>query len=115
MGPTRAREFIVEGDYLAATRRNLASEAVASLRGELAKLDTLLLARLLSPNGTGRGEHAEPPDRRLNVQEAAEKLSVSRDWLYRHSASLPFAIRIGRGLGFSEVGIERYLRQRTGR
>jgi predicted DNA-binding transcriptional regulator AlpA len=91
----------------------VAPEAIAGLRGELAALDTLLLVRLLSPNGSV--EHSAQPDRRLNVEDAATKLGVSKDYLYRHAESLPFTVRIGRGLGFSEAGIERYLRQRSGR
>ena len=91
------------------------SEEIADLRGELARIDSLLLARLVSPNGNGQAEHPAQPDRRLSVEQAAEKLGMSKDWLYRHAHGLPFTIRIGRGLGFSEAGIERYLRQRAGR
>jgi predicted DNA-binding transcriptional regulator AlpA len=38
-----------------------------------------------------------------------------RDWLYRQADTLPFTVRIGRSLGFSEQGIEKWLRQRAGR
>ncbi len=93
----------------------LPPELVATLRGELAKLDTLLLAQVLKPYAGSQDEHAGQGDRRLNVQEAAAKLGVTKDYLYRHAGSLPFTVRIGRGLGFSEAGIERYLRQRAGR
>jgi len=82
--------------------------AVADLRGDLARIDSLLLARLMSPNG--RAEAAQS-DRRLSVEEAATKMCVSRDYLYRHADSLPFTVRVGRGLGFSEQGIERWLRR----
>jgi excisionase family DNA binding protein len=91
----------------------LTVEEVAWTRGELSRLDSLLLTRLMSANG---GLPPRPPtDRRLNVEEAAEKLGVSKDYLYRHADRLPFTVRIGRGLGFSEAGIDRYLRQRSGR
>lgn len=96
------------------TVNDLPSEAVPALRGELALLDTMLLARLLSaPNGqTG---HPAPGDRRLSVEEAAVKLNVSKDYLYRNAPTLPFTIRIGRGVGFSEQGIEKWMRRRTAR
>jgi len=91
----------------------LTVEEVASARGELSRLDSLLLARLMSAIG---GLTPRPPtDRRLSVKEAAAKLGTSKDWLYRHAGTLPFTVRIGRGVGFSEAGIERFLRQRSGR
>jgi predicted DNA-binding transcriptional regulator AlpA len=87
-------------------------DAIAELRGQIAKLDTLLLSRLIS------GERAEPGtngDRLLTAPEAAQKLGATEDWLYRHANTLPFAVRVGKKhLRFSEGGIERYIRQRTG-
>lgn len=88
-------------------------EGIASLRGELARLDTMLLSRLLQP-GDGSRE-PEAGDRLLKVKEAAGKLGASTDYLYRHSSKLPFTIRLGRKLRFSEAGIERYIRARMGR
>jgi predicted DNA-binding transcriptional regulator AlpA len=54
------------------------------------------------------------PDRLLNVSQAAEKLCVKRDWLYRHHSDLPFRVRHGKLLRFSEMGIEDYIRKRRG-
>jgi predicted DNA-binding transcriptional regulator AlpA len=54
------------------------------------------------------------PDRRLNVEEAAAKLGMSKDKLYRRANSFPFTIRIDRSLGFSEQGIDRWLRSKSG-
>src|ERR1700730_14461637 len=88
-------------------------EAIAELRGQIAKLDTLLLSRLLI------GERAQPGtggDRLLTAAEAAKKLGATEDWLYRHANTLPFAVRVGKKhLRFSEAGMDRYIRQRTGR
>lgn len=92
----------------------LPSEAISALRGELARLDTLLLARLLS-KGNIQAETGPEGDRLLNAKEASAKLALSEDHLYRHSTQLPFTVRIGRKLRFSEAGIERYIRQRMGR
>jgi excisionase family DNA binding protein len=87
-------------------------DAIAELRGQIAKLDTLLLSRLFT------GEEPQPGmdgDRLLTTTEAAQKLGATDDWLYRHANTLPFAVRVGKKhLRFSEGGIERYIRQRTG-
>jgi predicted DNA-binding transcriptional regulator AlpA len=59
-----------------------------------------------------------PPidDRLLDVEEAAAKLAVSKDWLYRHAAKLPFTVRLGpRRLRFSDKGIDRFIQHRQGR
>jgi predicted DNA-binding transcriptional regulator AlpA len=52
--------------------------------------------------------------RLLNVAEAAVKFGVKPDWLYRHHKNLPFTVRRGRLLRFSELGIEDYIRRRLG-
>lgn len=93
---------------------NLPTEAIPALRGELAKLDTLLLARLFS-SGNGQAQAQGDPDRLLDTEEAAAKLGMSKDYLYRNSDKLPFVVRIGRQVRYSEAGIERYIRQRMGR
>ena len=90
-------------------------EAVHELRGELARLDSLLQERLYLANRNGDTERPGAGDRLLNVEEAAERLSLSQDFLYRNSKKLPFTVRNGRQLRFSEAGIERYIRQRMGR
>ena len=55
------------------------------------------------------------PERLLNVREAAERLAVPPDWLYRNAKKLPFTVRLGPGLlRFSSNGIDRYIRQRQG-
>ena len=87
-------------------------DAIAELRGQIAKIDTLLLSRLFN------GEQPEPVrdgDRLLTALEAAQKLGATEGWLYRHASTLPFAVRVGKKhLRFSEAGIGRYIRQRTG-
>ena len=90
------------------------SEVIPALRGKLAELDTLLLGRLLQP-GNGQVEQSADGDTLLTVKEAAAKLGTSADWVYRHSRTLPFLVRIGRKVLFSEAGIERYIPARMGR
>lgn len=92
----------------------LPKEAIAQFRGELARLDTILLTALLSG---GRAHSLMPDgDRLLDVEAAAQKLGTSPDWLYRHASKLPFVLRIGKKqLRFSDAGIDRYIADRAGR
>lgn len=53
-------------------------------------------------------------DRNLTVEEAAQRLGVSEQWLYRHSKTLPFAKKLShRQLRFSERGMARWQTMRT--
>ena len=54
--------------------------------------------------------HAEA--RNLDITEAAKRLGMSRDWLYRHASELPFALRIGRRVVFDSLALERWNRRR---
>lgn len=52
-------------------------------------------------------------DRLLSVDEAAEQLNVSHDWLYRNAKKLPFTKKLGpKMLRFSTAGIQKYLASR---
>ena len=57
---------------------------------------------------------AQSADALLDVQDAAQRLKTSTDWLYRHARRLPFTVRNGRQLRFSAAGIARYIRERQG-
>jgi predicted DNA-binding transcriptional regulator AlpA len=49
------------------------------------------------------------PDRLLSAEEAAKRLGMSREWVYKNAERLPFALRIGtRTMRFSERGIARW-------
>jgi len=52
----------------------------------------------------------EAPDRNVSAAEAARRLGMSRDWLYRNAAKLPFTVKIGRRVLFSARGLERWNR-----
>jgi|HubBroStandDraft_1064217.scaffolds.fasta_scaffold442832_2 hypothetical protein len=85
----------------------LPKDVIAELRGQIAKLDTLLLSRLLT------GEQPQPgTDRLLTAGEAAVKLGLPKDALYRNE--YPFMVRIGSRRRFSDKGIEKFIRNRTG-
>jgi predicted DNA-binding transcriptional regulator AlpA len=88
-------------------------DAIPGLLGEVERLKATLWARLASPHAS------RPPagdgERLLTVEQAAERLGTSVDWLYRHAAGLPFTVRLAaRQLRFSAAGIDRYIRYRAG-
>jgi predicted DNA-binding transcriptional regulator AlpA len=90
-------------------------EAIPAMLGDLERLKGTLWARLMLPQGPGKVEQSADGDRLLAAREAAAKLGMSADYLYRRSRNLPFTVRLGRKLRFSEAGIERYIRARVGR
>jgi excisionase family DNA binding protein len=80
-------------------------EQLPELLGELEQVRVTAKARLAAPI------IMQPSvDRLLNVDEAAKKLGVSEDYLYRHHREFPFTRRAGRKLLFSSVGIEKHIR-----
>ena len=83
-------------------------EAIPAMRGELARLDTMLLCRLMNASRNG---HVETPaeDNWLKAEQAAPLLGVTPRWLYRHAKRLPFARRLSRkALRFSERGLRKW-------
>jgi predicted DNA-binding transcriptional regulator AlpA len=92
----------------------LPPEAIPEFRGELARIDSLLLARLVAPNVNGSGHATQSTDRLLTVKEAAVKLNTSEDWLYRNWRMLPFALPFGRrGVRFSERAIDENIKKKV--
>ena len=89
------------------TARVLKTQAIAALN--LLHSYDLERARMVV-----EGHGLQGRDRLLNVEEASEKLGVKPDWLYRHHKNLPFTVRHGRLLRFSELGIDDYIRRRLG-
>ena len=92
----------------------LSRAELAELFAQIKALEGVVLSRLL----TDRPESADPAeegDRLLDVDEAAARLSVTVDFLYRHK-KLPFRVNLGPGqIRFSSLGIDRYIRQKQGR
>ena len=59
------------------------------------------------------GQNGHQGDKLLDAEKAAEILSVSPDWLYRHGRQLPFTRKLApRVLRFSYQGIQKYLATR---
>ncbi len=78
--------------------------------GELEEVRYTALARLSAPARSPSSE----PDQLLSIGEAACRLNVSKDYLYRHGKELPFMRRIGRKVLFSSSGIDRHIQQQDG-
>lgn len=85
--------------------RRLPPEELPALIGALAEVSAVATARLAAP------AVADAPDTLLEVPEAAARLGISPDYLYRHSKKFPFTRRMGRKLLFSSVGVETYLKR----
>ena len=85
---------------------DLPADAARVYYTELASLQAALLMQAVRPD-----TRAGARDRLLTVKDAAAKLGQSVDYLYKHAGTLPFAVRNGRALRFSEAGIETWIRR----
>jgi len=83
----------------------LTPEEIPGLVGELHTVLAHCQLKLSRPEGDG----IHPPDRRIDAKEAAARLGVSVDYLYRHHRQFPFTARAGKKLLFSSNGIDRYI------
>jgi excisionase family DNA binding protein len=88
-----------------AAARELPAGELPHLLGELEEIRCTAMARLTTPAAVQR------PDELLTVEQAAERLGVSADYLYRNHSHLPFVRRMGRTLRFSSLGIDEYVRR----
>jgi predicted DNA-binding transcriptional regulator AlpA len=89
---------------------------VAALQGRLAAVSNALSARLLADAAVGSPPRPGGFEHLLDVQEAAARLGMSTDWLYRHARQLPFTRRVGRrAVKFDPEGLTRWVAHRTPR
>ncbi len=114
MAPDKSSLNQLMADLVQAVTEASAQEAPALL-GHLEQLKATLWTRLLGAASLdGKGQAAEG-DTLLKIDDAAKRLNLKEDYLYRHQKRFPFTVRIGRRLRFSSNGIEKYIRQRQGR
>lgn len=88
---------------------SLGRMAPSEMPALLGELEVIRATALLKMTTSGPPEQH---DELLSVGEAAARLKVGVDYLYRHTASLPFTRRLGRKLLFSSRGIDAYLAKR---
>jgi hypothetical protein len=87
--------------------RELPAEELPRLLGEIEEVRCTAMARLTAP------VQPSGADELLSVAEASRRLGVSKDYLYRHGSDFPFTRRIGRKLLFSNLGIDRHIKQQS--
>src|SRR5262249_35040761 len=85
------------------------------LIGELEAARAAAWARITAPAAGKPSDLSDQEARNLDITEAARRLGISRDWLYRHASELPFALKIGRRLVFDSLALERWNRRHTER
>lgn len=90
--------------------REFSADDLPGLLGEIEVIRYTALARLSPAPYIGSGQ----PDQLVSIAEAARRLNVSQDYLYRHWKELPFTRRMGRRLLFSSSGIEKHIGQNDG-
>jgi excisionase family DNA binding protein len=95
----------------------LQPEELLPLVAELEQLKLVLLGRYLG--GEGREAPAPGPaeeeDILLTAEEVAQRLGVSKRWVYEHASGWPFSRRLGRRtVRFSARGLERWMQRQRG-
>lgn len=87
--------------------RDLNVDHLPEFLGELEQVRVTAFARLAAP------VFMQPQfERQLEIDEAANLLGMSQDYLYRHHQQFPFTRREGRRLLFSFLGIQKYIREK---
>ena len=103
-------------DDLLAAIRDARPESLPTWVGACAEAQAFALARLVQKQaGIDAGTPVTPgANGNLSASEAAKRLGVSRDFLYKgaRAGRLPFAKRIGSRILFDPAGLERWDRQR---
>ena len=97
-----SRAFGLSSTEIAALLARCAAEAA-----KLFAVQNALAAALATCNETPAA------DSLLTVEQAAERLAMKPDYLYRNSDGFPFTVRLTPGqLRFSAAGLERFIRER---
>lgn len=88
-----------------ARAKQLQPEELPRFIGQLEEIRVTALARLTAPIAPAA------PERLIDVDEASERLGVSKDYLYRHADEYSFTRRQGRKLLFSSVDIDQHIKR----
>lgn len=89
---------------LSAARTELPREELPDFLAEIERVRALAWARLQAPV-------AAPHDELLDIDIAAQRLGLSKHYLYRHSKQFSFTRHQGRKLLFSAHGIQQHIQQ----
>lgn len=104
-------QFASECERLLVAACDLPVAELPHLLGQLREIEATAMARLVTPQQNGHGDANPEPDSLLDIEQTAERLKVSADYLYRHWKELPFARKYDWGLRFNARGIDEYIRQ----
>lgn len=109
MNPSTLAELAADPDRL----EHVPDEDLPDVLAGLERLRARVWMRMSRPPETNGSGPAPEPDNLLKVEEAADILGVTEDWLYGHADDLPFAVKLGpRTRRFSERGLYRWLETR---
>lgn len=89
-----------------------APEQCPRLIGELERLKASLWLRMAAP---AHRQATPQPDCLLTAEEVAQRLRVTKEYVYRHARKYPFTVREGRYVRFSQAGLTRYLDRHQGK
>jgi hypothetical protein len=89
------------------------SSAVVDVAAELARAQATLQWNMSRARPSRSTDDTE--DVLVGAVEAARRLNMSVEWVYKNAKEFPFTVRNSRKLQFSTQGIERYKRRNTGR
>jgi excisionase family DNA binding protein len=103
----RYRQLLGEAEDVAG---RMSPDELADGIAELERAKALLSIRL----NTLTASRPHETDRLLTAKEAAERLGVSLETVYRKAKDVPFRVKIGGNLRFSSHGLEAFIRSRCG-
>ncbi len=83
-------------------------EEIGRVMTQMAAMQLSLATRLVTE---GAERVSDDGDKLLTVEEAAARLKCSEVWLYKRAKRLPFTVRVGRSLRFSERGLDEAIRE----
>jgi hypothetical protein len=83
-----------------------------SLLGELERLKAALWLRMAAP---AHRQTSSQYDCLLTAAEVAQRLRVTKEYVYRNAPKYPFTVREGRYVRFSQAGLARYLERHQGK
>ncbi len=99
LGPSELVSLLAQPERV----NEIPEEAIPDLVGQLECLKAALWTRMIGGFVKGKNpiEITGEGDRLLTIEETARALGVSKDWVYRRAAKLPFTVRLGHLLRFS--------------
>jgi hypothetical protein len=111
MNPRQPNADVTQPEWMELERALAAAATIPvpelpSFLGKLREIEATALARL---HAIQDGRATVEPEQLLDVTEAAKRLSVSTDYLYRNWKKLPFARKYEWGVRFRAEGIDQLI------